>query len=101
MFLRFANFYQRLVQGFSKIAEPLILMLKTTPTARIGTPPKAVDDSIFLTSEAKLAFLWLKQAFTKTSILHLDPNCYIQIETNAFDYVIGGIFIQLTPDSGQ
>ena len=74
-----------MVQDFNKIAESLISMLKTTPTGRVGTSPKAVDDSIFLTPEAKLAFLWLRQAFTKTFILHFDPDCYIRIETNAFD----------------
>ncbi len=30
VFLKFANFYQRFIQSFSKIASPLTLMLKTT-----------------------------------------------------------------------
>lgn len=30
VFLRFANFYQRFIKDFSKIATPLILILKTT-----------------------------------------------------------------------
>lgn len=55
----------------------------------------------FLTSEAKLAFLQLRQAFTKTPILHyFDPKRYIQIETNASDYAIGSIFNKPIPKSG-
>ena len=33
VFLGFANFYQRFIQGFSKIAGPLISMLRTTQSA--------------------------------------------------------------------
>ena len=102
VFLGFANFYQRFIQGFSKIATPLTSMLKTTPTAGAGAPPKAVDDSTFLTPEAKLAFSRLRQAFTEASILHhFDPERYIRIETDASGYAIGGILSQLTPESGQ
>ena len=98
IFLGFANFYRRFIQGFSKIAAPLTSMLKTTA----GTPPRAADNSSFLTSEAKLAFLRLRQAFTEAPILHhFDPERYIRIETDASGYAIGGILSQLTPDSGQ
>ena len=63
-------------------------MLKTTA----GTPPWAADNSIFMTSEAKLAFLRLRQAFTEAPILHhFDPKRYIRIETDASRYAIGGI----------
>ena len=98
VFLGNVNFYQRFIQGFSRIAAPLISMLKTTA----GTPPKAADNSYFLIFEAKLAFLRLKQAFTEAPILHyFDPENYIQIETDASDYAIGGIPSQLTPKTGQ
>ena len=76
-------------------------MLKTTPTAGAGTLPKAVDDSIFLTLEAKLTFSQLRQAFTEASILHhLDLKCYIWIKTHASSYAIGDILSQQTPESG-
>ena len=35
-------------------------MLKSTSTTDAYAPPKAVNDSIFLTPEAKLAFLQLR-----------------------------------------
>ena len=54
--------------------------------------PKAPGNSNFLTPKAKLAFLRLRQAFSKASILHhFDPKCYIQNETDAFGYAIDGI----------
>ena len=40
MFLGFANFYQRFIQGFSRIAAPLTLMLKTLGSTKSLTRPK-------------------------------------------------------------
>ena len=97
VFLRFANFYRRFIQRFSRIAVSLTSMLKTT----VGTPLGATDNSSVLTSEAKLAFLRLRQAFIEVPILyHFDPEHHIRIETNASGYAIGGILSQLTPESG-
>ena len=46
----------------------------------------------FLTLDARTAFNHLWLTFTKTPILwHFDLECYIQIETNALGYVIGGM----------
>ena len=67
-------------------------MLKTTLNAVARAPSKAIDDSTFLTPEAKLAFLWLRQPFTKAPILHhFNLKHYIWIETDAFSYAIGDI----------
>ena len=67
-----------------------------------GSPPRADDDSSFLTSEAKLAFLQLRQTFTEVSILHhFDPERYIWINTNTSGYAIGGILSKQTPEFGQ
>lgn len=88
VFLGFPNFYQCFIQGFNKIAALLTLMLKTTS----GTSPKLADNSNFLTSDIKLAFLQFRQAFTKVLILHYcDLERYIWIETNTSSYTIGGI----------
>ena len=121
MFIGFANFYQRFIQGFSKIAAPPTSMLKTSPEPAGTLPVTIVDDSEviwssggnerksaksdftkrvrraeeprFLTPDARRAFTQLKQAFTKALILwHFDPDCHIRIETNAFGYAIGGVF---------
>ena len=104
VFLGFANFYRRFIQGFSKIAAPLMSMLKTTTSspADVDRTPKALGNSNFLTPEAKLVFSRLRQAFTEAPILHyFNPEGYIWIETDASDYAIGGILSQLIPESGQ
>ena len=60
------------------------------------------QDPVFLTANARQAFIWLRQAFTKVPILsHFDPGRHIRIETDASGYVIGGILSQLTSDSSQ
>ena len=129
VFLGFANFYQRFIQGFSKIAGPLTSMLRTTRSAENSPSLMAEDaevDSIggggdredetverspltsknsvgatgYLTPGAKQAFTQLRQAFTKALILrHFDPECHIRIETDASSYAIGGVLSQLTSDN--
>ena len=90
------------MKGFSKIAASLTSMPKQTPTAGTGATLKAVDHSIFLTPEAKLAFSRLRQAFPEAPILHhFDPEHYIRIETDTSGYAIGGILSRLTPNAGQ
>ena len=50
----------------------------------------------FLTPEARSAFNRLRLAFTEAPILrHFDPECHIQIETDASGYAIGGVLSQL------
>ncbi len=57
----------------------------------------------FFTVNAKKTFTKLRQVFIEALILiHFDPECYFQIETDVLGYAIGGIFSQLTSDtSGQ
>ena len=51
----------------------------------------------FLTSEARLAFIQLRQAFVKVPILHyFDLESHIRIETDASGYAIGSILSQLS-----
>ena len=46
----------------------------------------------FLISKARIAFTQLRQAFIKVLILqYFDLKCHIWIETNASDYIIGGV----------
>ena len=98
VFSGFVNFYQRFIQGFNKIAALLTLMLQTTAE----TPLRRAENSSFLTNEANLAFLRLRQVFTEAPILHhFDPKRYIQIETDAFGYAISGILRQLTAETNH
>ena len=54
----------------------------------------------FFTSNTRIAFIKLKQAFIKVPILnHFDPKYPIRIETNALGYTIDEIFNQLTSDN--
>ena len=97
VFIGFANFYQRFIQGFSKIAALLTSMLKTSPQpagALLATvvddsevvgssggnegklaksdftkPVRRVEELSFLTPDARQAFTQLRQAFTKAPIL--------------------------------
>ena len=56
-------------------------------------------ESDFFTPGAKLAFTQLRQVFLKAPILyHFDLERYIQIETYASGYAVGGVFSQLTSD---
>ena len=128
VFLGFANFYWYFIQGFSKIAGPLTLILRTTKSAENFTWLMAEDTEVGsisggncedetvkkspLTSKnlngatgypilnAKQVFTQLRQAFTKAPILqHCDPQYHIRIETDALGYAIGGALSQLTLDN--
>ena len=93
----FANFYRRFIQGFSKIAAPLIIILKTSykpADALLATgvdngkvvgscgrkdrklaksdftkPVYRAEELSFLTSNARQAFTQLRQVFTEAPIL--------------------------------
>ena len=97
VFIGFANFYRRFIQGFSKIAIPLTSMLKMSPQPTGALPATTVDNSkvvgssgrnegksaksdftkpmrgaekpSFLTPDARQAFSQLSQVFTKALIL--------------------------------
>ena len=58
-------------------------------------PEKA--ETGFFTTEARLAFTQLRQAFVKAPILYyFDPKSHIWIETDALGYAIGGVLSQLS-----
>ena len=57
----------------------------------------AMKESKFLTSKARKTFNYLKQPFTKVSILqHFDLEYHIQIETDESGYAIKAVLSQLT-----
>ena len=85
-FLGFANFYRRFVYGFSDIAGPLTNLTKK-------------ETEFLWTDKCQLAFEMLKKAFTSDVILrHFDPDRPIIVETDASDYVSGGILSQYDDD---
>ena len=81
-FLGFANFYRRFIYGYSKLAAPLTQLTK--------------KDIVFnWTPDYQKAFDALKNAFTSEVILkHYNPDIKIVVETDASDYVSGGILSQ-------
>ena len=130
VFIRFANFYRRFIQGFSKIAAPLTSMLKTSPQPAGALPATAVDDSevvgssggnegksaksdftkpvreaeepSFLALDARQAFTQLRQAYTEAMILqNFVPERHIRIQTDTCGYTIGGVLSQMTSEIGQ
>ena len=103
VFIGFTNFDQRFIKSFSKIAAPLISILKTSPQPVGALPDTSVDNSkivgynagnkgksaksdftkpvrgaeetSFLTLDARRAFTQLRQAFTEAPILqHFDSS---------------------------
>ena len=85
-FLGFANFYRRFIYGYSKLAAPLTNLTRK-------------DVRFEWTSECQVAFETLKKAFTSDVILrHYNPDLKIVVETDASDYVSGGILSQYGQD---
>jgi len=81
-FLGFANFYRRFIYGFSKIAMPLNAL------SQKGKPFQ-------WTPACQEAFPTLKKAFTAENILmHFDAEKEIVVQTDASDFVSGGILSQ-------
>ena len=81
-FLSFANFYQRFIYDYSKLASLLTCLIK--------------KDVLFeWITECQSAFNTLKKAFMSDVILcHYNLNLKIVVETNTSDYVSEGILSQ-------
>ena len=86
-FIGFTNFYQRFVQGFSKVVAPLIALVR--------------KDILFKwTEECQKSFKLLKERFTTALILaHFDSIKEIIVETDASDWVSAGILSQYSDDN--
>ena len=86
-FIDFANFYQRFVQGFSKVVAPLIALVRK-------------DVLLKWTEECQKFFELLKKRFTTALILaHFDSTKKLIVETDASDWVSAEILSQYSDDN--
>ena len=85
-FLSFANFYRRFIDGFSSLVQPLIQLTRK-------------DTPFLWTPVAHNVFHALKVAFLSTPVLvHPDPTCPFQVETDASNFSIGAVLSQPDDD---
>ena len=83
IFLGFANFYRRFIDGYSRIVTPITSLLKK-------------GQQFIWSSAAQSAFDDLKLRFTSAPVLkHFDPDRPIRIHTDASGFAISGIVSQL------
>ena len=124
VFLGFANFFRRFIRNYSRIAAPLLNLLKTgKDKKKMGIEvrqtnvvpknvvpknvvpknvvpknvvPKNVVPAPFPLSKAAMeAFKALKEAFTSAPLLrYFDENKPMRVETDASAFAIGGILTQ-------
>src|SRR5256714_2240449 len=96
VFLGFTNFYRRFIANYSKIANPLIALLKGSKNGKKTGP-------YILTKEAKEAFRKLKAAFAMAPVLqHFDLEKPIRIEADASGFAVAAILSQPgTPTAGR
>ena len=83
IFLGFANFYRRFIEGYSHITSPISALLRKNQQFRWS-------------SKAQEAFEELKRHFTSAPVLrHFDPDLPIRLHTDASGFAISGIISQL------
>lgn len=86
-FIGFSNFWRYFIQGFSVIAPPLTILLKTKTT------------KLAWNEAAEAAFNTLKHAFTIALTLHHpDPERPFNIEVDTFETVVGAVLSQQFAD---
>ena len=95
VFLGFANFYRRFIDGFSRIVTALTTLFK-------GGKMGKFDGQFTFTKEAKESFEKLKLVFTTAPmLLHFDPKRKIQLETDGSGVAISAIISQLVEETGR
>ena len=88
MFLGLANFYYRFIKGFSKIALPIMKLLKKENARKFRW-----------TAEAQNAFVKLRTAFTTALVLqHFNPNISTFLEADSSDFALGAEVSQRRDD---
>jgi RNase H-like domain found in reverse transcriptase/Reverse transcriptase (RNA-dependent DNA polymerase)/Integrase zinc binding domain/Chromo (CHRromatin Organisation MOdifier) domain len=93
IFLGFANYYRRFIEGFSHIARPLSDMLKGSKNGKIFGSWTWGEKQVH-------AFRWLRDAFTRAPVLaHFHPERRLAIETDASSFAASAILTQLGDDN--
>jgi Reverse transcriptase (RNA-dependent DNA polymerase)/RNase H-like domain found in reverse transcriptase/Integrase zinc binding domain/Chromo (CHRromatin Organisation MOdifier) domain/Aspartyl protease len=83
IFLGFANFYRRFIEGYSRVVSPITLLLRK-------------GQRFHWSADCQAAFEKLKCRFTSAPILkHFDPDYPIRLHTDASGFAISGILSQL------
>ena len=89
IFLSFINFYRRFIYHYSQIVESLTNLLKKSIK-------EIKIESFDWPIKAKKTFRRLREAFTKAPLLcHFDLELFIRVETDALDFDLADILIQL------
>src|SRR5437762_7421274 len=84
VFLGFANFYRRFIDGYSHVVMPITSLLRTK-----GSPPFEWSPA------AQEAFDRLKVLFTSAPILrHFDPNPPVTLHSDSSGFALSGIISQ-------
>jgi hypothetical protein len=97
IFLGFANYYRRFIEGFSRVAHALHQITQRPGGAAKGGHQQRKEESRELTldNEARRAFETLREKFVNGPILvHFDPTLPCQVETDASGFAISGIISQ-------
>jgi len=85
VFLGFANYYRRFIEGYSKIAQPLTALMK-------GSVKGKKPGLLVWTDVEQRAFETLRDAFTKAPVLeHYKLWAKLKLETNASNFAASGI----------
>ncbi|THC87561.1 hypothetical protein EYZ11_012993 [Aspergillus tanneri] len=99
IFLGFANFYRRFIEGYSRIALPLTQLTRGEQGGR-SKRQWFLNQRLELPEDARVAFNKLKSAFSSAPLLsHYDPRNRTRVETDASGFAISAIISQLQDDN--
>ena len=92
-FFGLANYYRRFIRNFSAISSPLATLFK------LENGDKRKNRPIVWNTLHQLAFERLKEALTNAPVLQQpDPSKPYTIETDASDFAIGFVLLQIGED---
>ena len=94
-FLRFAGYYRRFSENFSKIAKPLYNIIGQAPRKRGRNPDNSTDPEFVWAEQQQQAFNTLKDRLTFPSVLgYARPVCPFVLYTDASGKGLGAVLSQ-------